>query len=339
MQPEYQDGTPNPNYYLKAYKLLGRVYDKGGKFIGLIPIKGIDTTKPDDSCYLVFYETITLFAGATDDVLYLNVIRSDCYMKPDGINTTRKDTPNLLKIVAGEVVWQKDFGFYSEFINENNDYGVFAFGSNTPQTASDTTNKNALLVVRDTSDFSLKQVYKFHTGLYTFTYNGISSKNDFLFTGWKNEFIPPSSVLQYYEVAGILSSDVQTLRVYSTKDTNGSYRNILEVSKGKYMIWGCNKKNIFRVFLEDEDFVEMLIYTTNGIQELFLPSEFNSKAYPNPTEATSTLTLELQTAGVLTITLNDLFCAELFEIHNAFIDTGNSQKHFLLKHFHKACII
>jgi len=52
---------------------------------------------------------------------------------------------------------------------------------------------------------------------------------------------------------------------------------------------------------------------------------------PNPTEATSTLTLELQTAGVLTITLNDLLGAELFELHNAFTDAGTFTKTFSIE--------
>jgi hypothetical protein len=57
----------------------------------------------------------------------------------------------------------------------------------------------------------------------------------------------------------------------------------------------------------------------------------NLQIAPNPTAATSTLTLDLQTSGSLKITLNDLLGAELFELHNSFEDIGTFTKTFSLE--------
>ena len=52
---------------------------------------------------------------------------------------------------------------------------------------------------------------------------------------------------------------------------------------------------------------------------------------PNPTDATTTLSLDLETAGNLKITLNDLLGCELLELHNAFEDTGIFTKTFYIE--------
>ena len=59
-----------------------------------------------------------------------------------------------------------------------------------------------------------------------------------------------------------------------------------------------------------------------------LLKEYKVSIYPNPTSATSTLTLDLETQGSLIITLNNLLGQELSELHNAFTDAGTFTKTF-----------
>ena len=63
------------------------------------------------------------------------------------------------------------------------------------------------------------------------------------------------------------------------------------------------------------------------------PTIANIKVSPNPTNATSTLTLDLEKAGNLKITLNDLHGDELLELHNKFEDTGTFATTFSLEKF------
>jgi len=55
------------------------------------------------------------------------------------------------------------------------------------------------------------------------------------------------------------------------------------------------------------------------------------QVFPNPTEAHTTVTVDLATAGNLTVTLNNLLGQELFEIHNDFADAGEFSRTFSLK--------
>ena len=59
----------------------------------------------------------------------------------------------------------------------------------------------------------------------------------------------------------------------------------------------------------------------------------NIAIFPNPTNATSTLTLDLEKAGNLKITLEDLLGSELLELHNTFEDTGTFATTFSLETF------
>ena len=65
-----------------------------------------------------------------------------------------------------------------------------------------------------------------------------------------------------------------------------------------------------------------------GIEEKTIT---NLHLSPNPTSNTTTLTLDLETAGSLKITLNDLLGAELFELHNAFETAGTFTKTFSIE--------
>ena len=61
------------------------------------------------------------------------------------------------------------------------------------------------------------------------------------------------------------------------------------------------------------------------------PTITNTLVSPNPADETTTLSLELDVAGKLTITLIDLLGAELFELHNAFTDAGPFTKTFSIE--------
>ena len=52
---------------------------------------------------------------------------------------------------------------------------------------------------------------------------------------------------------------------------------------------------------------------------------------PNPTSAHTTVSVDLETAGNLTVTLNNMLGQELFEIHNGFTSAGEFTKTFSLK--------
>jgi len=52
---------------------------------------------------------------------------------------------------------------------------------------------------------------------------------------------------------------------------------------------------------------------------------------PNPTDASTTVSVDLETAGNLTVTLNNMLGQELFEIHNGFTSAGEFTKTFSLK--------
>jgi len=55
------------------------------------------------------------------------------------------------------------------------------------------------------------------------------------------------------------------------------------------------------------------------------------RIYPNPTSNSATLTVDLATAGNLTVTLNNLLGQELLEIHSGFTDTGTFIKTFSIE--------
>jgi hypothetical protein len=54
----------------------------------------------------------------------------------------------------------------------------------------------------------------------------------------------------------------------------------------------------------------------------------SSLLFPNPAIDNTTITLELQQASQVHISLNDMFGRELQQIHNAFADAGTFTKSF-----------
>ena len=336
LEPFYYDvpGVVNPNYQLKPYKLVVRMYDSGGVFQGLVPIKGIDTTHLVDSCYLIVYNVYNkIFADANGEHLYLKVERKDFYGKPGAIHPQQITNNYLLKINSDwEVVWQKkDMSFTPDYIDKNGDYIKFFINTKPFNNLNDTAYKNAMMLITDTSDFSIKQEQHFQTGQYVLMWCGITSKEEHLFCGWENEWIPPSTLLSHQQAVGIMSADYQSLRVYSNKN-DGSLHYGVEHHDDRYMFWGFSGKTIFRMFLEDEDFTEINIYPTTSIEEiLFLPTALNSSVFPNPSDAHTTVSVDLETAGNLTVTLNNMLGQELLEIHNGFTAEGTFTKTFSLK--------
>jgi len=74
-------------------------------------------------------------------------------------------------------------------------------------------------------------------------------------------------------------------------------------------------------------------YTWKSITVLGIKEEAitNISLAPNPTDASTTLSFDLDVAGNLTITLTDLLGAELFELHNEFTAAGTFTKTFSLE--------
>ena len=79
----------------------------------------------------------------------------------------------------------------------------------------------------------------------------------------------------------------------------------------------------------DEEITELTCHSTVGIYE---PSTIaNLLVSPNPADANTTVTVDLETAGNLTVTLNNMLGQELLEIHNGFTVEGTFTKTFSLK--------
>jgi len=69
--------------------------------------------------------------------------------------------------------------------------------------------------------------------------------------------------------------------------------------------------------------------TTSILEPLLTSSAL--QVFPNPTDAHTTVALDLETAGNLTVTLNNMLGQELLEIHNGFADVGEFSRTFSLK--------
>jgi len=77
----------------------------------------------------------------------------------------------------------------------------------------------------------------------------------------------------------------------------------------------------------DEEITVLTCHSfTVGISE---PSSIaNLLVSPNPANTNTTVTVDLETAGNLTVTLNNLLGQELFEIHNGFASAGEFTRTF-----------
>jgi hypothetical protein len=54
----------------------------------------------------------------------------------------------------------------------------------------------------------------------------------------------------------------------------------------------------------------------------------NITVSPNPTSATTTVSIDLETSGHLTVSLNNLLGQELLEVHSGFVDSGAFSRTF-----------
>ena len=70
-------------------------------------------------------------------------------------------------------------------------------------------------------------------------------------------------------------------------------------------------------------------YRKSSIKEISTIT--NLQVSPNPTDGTSTLTFDLESTGLLTITLNNLLGKELLELHNAYESVGTFIKSFSME--------
>jgi len=80
----------------------------------------------------------------------------------------------------------------------------------------------------------------------------------------------------------------------------------------------------------DEEITELTCHS-NYISVSEPSTVANLQVSPNPTSNSAILTLDLATAGNLTVTVNNLLGQELFEIHSGFADTGTFTKTFSIE--------
>jgi len=121
------------------------------------------------------------------------------------------------------------------------------------------------------------------------------------------------------------------------------YKNNTFISNDGGITWTSQNSSFQRPTLKDilfTDFRDNQFYSDDyGITWTTVEEETGInqknltgiKIYPNPTDAKSTLTVNLAIAGNLTISLNDLTGKELFKLYNAFTNAGEFTKTFSIE--------
>ena len=375
---------PIPEDTLAKYALIARYYDSTGNFMYMLPIKGIDMSRPDSIDYVLYYANYSsindndngnfYFANIDDDGNFHFVLRSRYYKwRPDSLfsDMVYSIKTNLIVDADWNVISQTEYiepfipnypefdslivksnvflvktHSYNPIVNESGE-NIFIQTCLIPSSWLQFGLENVHISIFN-SDWSFKEHLKFWEPIYDdFSRLTITPKGDYLFAGRKQldpyyndpSFNPESSTDNC--AAYILSKDFQTFKVYDPKIYSEigfvSYRNdnFVTISPiiredGRYEFWGVINDKVFSWILEDEDFINRPVKIFSGI-DWFLSTDFNSKTYPNPTTATSTLSLDLEQAGILTITLNNLLGEELLELHNGFVDTGTYTQTFSIE--------
>jgi len=77
--------------------------------------------------------------------------------------------------------------------------------------------------------------------------------------------------------------------------------------------------------------VFLLVIILFSINETEVESKQNILITPNPTSHSATVNFDLETAGHLTVTLNNILGQELFEIFSGFANAGNFTQTFSME--------
>ncbi|MCL2040188.1 MAG: T9SS type A sorting domain-containing protein [Bacteroidetes bacterium] len=161
---------------------------------------------------------------------------------------------------------------------------------------------------------------------YIGNFNEPHTKNKVLIT-FKNDWLENNMVMEVENSFLLLDLETKEYELVTSPILYYGERHLSSIKsaeRGKdNVIWLAIGTYIYKYY---SDFLL-------GIQEE--PTKtFNSvELFPNPTDATTTLILELLSAGNLKITLEDLLGIELLELHNTFEDTGKFATTFSLETF------
>jgi hypothetical protein len=329
---------------LGEYRLLARIYDSLGYLIDVEAIKGINLTKPDSAVARIL-EARQAIADNNGNFYLIACVR-DTYETDQQYAYKYIRRQRLIKINSNfEVISEYDLPMRENssyiyntvkqmYINNKGQLVVIhkRLLSNNEFAAG---LKNVFITLFDTSDLSVDRNFEYADQLYTqFEYGYVeTSTGDLLHASiYKNaEYIGDN---EHNYAAYIISSDFHTsLRAYENPDTT-QFNDVINIAverpDGKYEFWGryydYARGQIIRLILDDADLTPREFNV--GIAEMFLPTDYNSKLYPNPTPDNATITLELQQASQVSISLNDIFGRELQQIHDAFTDAGTFTKSF-----------
>ncbi|MDR0926510.1 MAG: T9SS type A sorting domain-containing protein [Ignavibacteria bacterium] len=324
---------------LRKYQLLARIYDSLGYLINVESIKGINVTPPDSA----FSRSLTAYQVITDNNgnFYLVILVQDAYYTSQQYVYKYNKRERLIKInpsfeVISEydlpVMEKSNYGIYNQvrqlYINKNGELVVLHTRVLSDK-EFDNGLRNVFITLFDTSDLSVVRNFEYADRYYAHSNYGYveTSKGDLLNASRYNnaEYIGTN---QFNYAAYIISNDFHTsLRTYENPDTT-QFEDELTITferpDGKYEFWGryydYAQGQIIRLILDDEDLTPKEFNV--GIEEIFLKTDFNSKLYPNPATDNTTLTLELQQASQVRISLNDMLGREIKQIYNAFTDAG-----------------
>jgi len=374
---QYEGGnsnTPPEMDTLKNYALIARHYDSAGNFMHIVPIKGIDMTKPDTITHILFSATRATVLE-NNNISFTVIAR---YRKFDGVMTWTTPytiTTNVIVDADWNVISQTEnagrfipksqeidslLGLgnmvqlstpnYNPIMNENNDY---VFIQNFPRLPASLllakVNNVHISVYSDATFENLKHYYKFHERDFdNFNNLTVTPNGDYLFGGHKQMDPYRDQNFQGRETnaaAYILSKDFQTFKtavpkIYSQIGENNLSINLTNNlvcepiirADGRFEFWGVVDNQLFCWIVGEGDFEIRDVEIISSIEEIFLPNEINSSVFPNPaTDAHTTVSVDLETAGNLTVTLNNMLGQELLEIHNGFTVEGTFTKTFSLK--------
>jgi len=204
------------------------------------------------------------------------------------------------------------------------------------------------IIILDTSDLSFINSY----GYVSDGFSDIKQLENGKYVGAgtikRNPFV---SRMEYNYYGTLISEDFSAIKEITNPNQMGfdNKFNFVDIlPDGRFEFWGRWSYNWFynypngisnvgddqivRLVVSEDDFVDNGVeIKITSIEEIFLPTELNSKTFPNPTDAFSTLTVDLETAGHLTVSLTNILGQEIMELHNGFASAGTFTRTFSIE--------
>ncbi len=346
--------NPHPTDTLYKYKLVAKLYDSLGKFIKLIPIVGLDTMLTDSLVEILYYSR-GVSNQKEDGTFELKLAKRNRYPPKPGDEYWQLQEIKEYHVVIVDsnfnVISQEkekqlpvdDAGksyFTILSIDDDNNNVVYwhAMQDLNPDQRKDASIKNIRISVIDTFSNTLKHKYEFHDERFTFSNNFIMNSNgDYTFAGNNLNLWGEPNYSIYNEcnyAAAIVSKDFQTMKVYENPE-KALYSDFLTVkpierADGRYEFFGSYGSAVLRLLLDEEDFVNIDIYT--GIEELYPNLILASNIYPNPASGDCTLSMDMTEASSMSITLSDMLGRDIMQIYDGYAEAGTFSKAFNTKH-------